>query len=390
MRSLRDIELKGKRVLMRVDFNVPIEAGEITDDTRIRAVIPTIQYILNKGSKLIIMSHLGRPKGKRVESMSLKPVAEQLSKLLGKPVKFMPCCIGKENEKATHTMQDGDVMLLENTRFHPEEEANDSKYGKELAKLGDVYVNDAFGAAHRAHASVEAVTHYFDIKVPGFLMEKELKYLGGLLKSPRKPFIALLGGAKISGKIDVINNLLPVVDKLLLGGGMAFTFFKSMGYGVGSSILEEDKLTLAKEIVDKWKHKLLLPSDVVCAAKFDKEAEKKVVAAQTIPDGWVGLDIGPNTVTQYTEILSSANTVFWNGPMGVFEFTRFENGTKAIAKKIAEVTKRGGITVIGGGDTVAAVNKFEMSSQITHISTGGGASLELLSGIKLPGVEALG
>lgn len=389
MKSLKEIQMQGKRVLMRVDFNVPFEGTTITDDSRVTAVLPSIKYIMEQGGKLVLMSHLGRPKGKIVPSMSLKPVAEHLSKLIGKTVHFMPDCIGTENEEATKKMNDGDVMLLENTRFYPEEEKNDVEFAKKLAKLGDLYVNDAFGSSHRAHSSVEAVAHLFDTRVPGFLMEKELKYLYGLIESPQKPFIAILGGAKVSTKIEIIENLLPKVDKILIGGGMIFTFFKAKGYNTGSSIVEEDKLNVAKEILDKGKDKIVLPVDVVAGDKFDNNAERKETSAESIPDGWMGLDIGPKTGETYAGMLMNAKTIFWNGPTGVFEFDNFAQSTKSIANQLAEQSKSSTTTVIGGGDTVAAVNKFGVAELMTHISTGGGASLELLSGLKLPGVEVL-
>lgn len=389
MKSLRDTKLKGKRVLMRVDFNVPIKDGEITDDTRIRAALPSINYILEHSGKLILISHLGRPKGEIVPSMSLKPVAQKLSEILGRPVKFMPNSIGKEIEDTSNSMNEGDVMLLENTRFHPEEKKNDESYAKQLAKLGDVYVNDAFGSAHRAHASVEGIAHYFELKAPGFLMEKEIEHLSQLLESPKKPFITLLGGAKISGKIDVIYNLLPRVDKLLLGGGMVFTFFKAKGYEIGSSLVEEDKVSMAKELLEKGKEKLMLPIDIVIGDKFDNNAKKDEVPADSIPPGWIGLDIGPKAEEQYANIISGANTIFWNGPMGVFEFENFAFCTKRFAKQLAEQTERGAITVIGGGDTITAMSKFGYADKVTYISTGGGASLEFLAGKELPGIKAL-
>ncbi len=389
MKSLRDIELKNRRVLMRVDFNVPIKEGKITDDTRIRAALPSINYILEYNGKLILISHLGRPEGTVVPSMSLKPVAQKLSEILGKPVKFMPESIGREIEDTSKSMNEGNVILLENTRFHPEEKKNDESYAKELAKLGDVYVNDAFGTAHRAHASVEGITHYFKEKAPGFLMEKELEHLSKLLESPKKPFITLLGGAKISGKIDVIENLLPKVDRILLGGGMVFTFLKANGYEIGSSLLEEDKISLAKELLEKRGEKIILPVDIVIGNKFDNNAERKEVAAESIPPDWMGLDIGPKTGEKYANIIKDAKTIFWNGPMGVFEFENFACSTKAIARQLSEQTKKGAITVIGGGDTIAAVHKFGYSDNMTHISTGGGAALEFLAGRELPGIEAL-
>ena len=389
MKSLKDIELKNKRVLMRVDFNVPLKEGKITDDTRIRAALPSINYILEHNGKLILISHLGRPKGIVVPSMSLNPVAQKLSKIIGKQVKFMTESIGKDIEDASKSMNEGDVILLENTRFHPEEKKNDDSYAKELAKLGDVYVNDAFGTAHRAHSSVEGITHYFEEKTPGFLMEAEIKQLSRLLESPEKPFVALLGGAKISGKIDVIQNLLPKVDKILLGGGMVFTFFKAKGYEIGSSLMEEDKIPLAKKLLNNDKNKLVLPIDIAIGDKFDNNAKKMEVIASSMPIGWMGLDIGLKTSEEYAKIIEDAKTIFWNGPLGVFEFENFAGSTKALVRQLAERTKKGAITVIGGGDSIAAINKFGSANNVTHISTGGGASLEFLSGKKLPGIEAL-
>lgn len=389
MKSLKEINLDGKRVLMRVDFNVPIEGTKVTDDSRMKAVIPTMNYITGHNGKLILMSHFGRPKGKVVESMSLKPVAEHLSEMIGKEVKFIPSCISEDCEKATEKMKNGDIILLENTRFYPGEEKNDKDFAKSLAKLGDIYVDDAFGSAHRAHASVEAVAHLFDVKVPGFLMEKEVNYLGKLIENPEKPFVAILGGAKVSTKIDIILNLLPKVDNILIGGGMVFTFFKAMGYKIGASILEEDKIPAVKEMLEKGKDKIVLPVDIIAADKFENNAQRKLMNANFIPEGWIGMDIGPKSTENFNNILLKAKTVFWNGPTGVFEFDNFASSTGAIAKQLAMQTQHGVTTIIGGGDTVAAVNKFGVADSMSHISTGGGASLEFLSGLKLPGVEAL-
>jgi len=391
--TIRDIDLRGKRVLMRVDFNVPLtEDGRVADDTRIQKALPSIQYILEQGASLVLMSHLGRPKGKVVPELSLRPVAVHLSKLLGKEVKFAPDCIGPEVEKMARELQPGEVLLLENLRFHKEETANDPEFARQLARLGDVYVNDAFGTAHRAHASTEGVTHYFKQCVAGFLMEKEINYLAKAIESPERPFVAILGGAKISGKIDVIQNLLPKVDVLLIGGGMAFTFFKALGYEIGRSILEEDKVDLAREILVKANekdHKLELPVDVVCTDSLDDPEEIQLFPVENIPEDGIGADIGPKTVELFRQKLADAQTIVWNGPMGVFEKEEFARGTVEIAKILAERTRAGATTIVGGGDSVAAVKKAGLEDAITHISTGGGASLELLSGYELPGLAAL-
>lgn len=400
MKSLKDLDLKGRRVLIRVDFNVPLEENKearlvVADDTRIQSALPTIKYCIEKCGKLILMSHLGRPKGKKDSSLSLKPVAERLGELLGKNVKFMPSCVGEENEKATKEMKEGDVILLENTRFDPEEKANDPEYAKKLAKLGDVYVNDAFGTAHRAHASTEGVAHLFEEKSPGFLMEKELKYLKDALQSPERPFIAILGGAKVGDKLDVIDNLLKSVDKILIGGGMAFTFFKSLGYEIGDSILEQDKISLTKELLDKARPakagapKIMLPEDIVIGDKFEATAGSRYVNAKSIPPNWRGMDIGKRTVKKYINELKSAKTIIWNGPMGVFEFNKFAYGTKALAYFIGKLGRKGVTIIVGGGDTVSAVKKFRIDKFLTHVSTGGGASLELLAGKELPAIRVL-
>lgn len=391
--SIRDVDVKNKRVLMRVDFNVPLDdQGHITNDTRIRKALPTIQYVVEHGGKLILMSHLGRPKGKRVPSMSLRPAAERLSELLGKPVQFIDDCVGEAVEKAVAALQPGDVLLLENLRFYIEEEKNDPDFARKLAALGDLYVNDAFGTAHRAHASTEGVTHFISPCVAGFLMEKEIEYLAKAVESPERPFVAIIGGAKISGKIDVIQNLLGKVDALLIGGGMAFTFYKAQGLEIGKSILEADKVELAKEILKSAQEKeveFLLPVDVLVADKIDPAAATKTVSVDNIPSDWAGVDIGDKTIALFSEKIHSAKTVVWNGPMGIFEMEPFARGTFAIANALAEATQRGTTTIVGGGDSVAAVSKAGLEDKITHISTGGGASLELLSGYKLPGLEAL-
>lgn len=385
-------ELSGKRVLVRVDFNVPIDNGSITDDTRIRAALPTIQDLTSKGAKVILTSHFGRPKGKVNDSMRLTPVAARLSELLGKAVKKCDDCIGEAVAQAVSEMQNGDVALLENVRFYAEEEDNDPEFAKQLASVADLYVNDAFGTAHRAHASTEGVTHYLSPSVAGYLIEKELKFLQGAIEEPQRPLAAIVGGSKVSSKIGVIEALLDKCDKLLLGGGMIFTFYKARGLNVGKSLVEEDKLELAKSLEAKAKEKgvqMLLPTDVIVADKFAADAEAQTVSIEAIPDGWMGLDIGPDSIKVFQEALADCKTVIWNGPMGVFEFEKFAAGTKAIALSLADLTKTGAITIIGGGDSVAAVEQLELGEQMSHISTGGGASLELLEGKELPGIAAL-
>ena len=391
--SIRDVDVQNKRVLMRVDFNVPLnDEGRITNDARIRKALPTIQYVVEHGGKLILMSHLGRPKGKRVPSMSLRPVADRLSELLGKPVQFADDCVGASVEKAVAALQPGDVLLLENLRFHIEEEKNDPDFARKLAALGDLYVNDAFSAAHRAHASTEGVTHFISPCVAGFLMEEEIKYLAKAMESPVRPFVAIIGGVKISGKIDAIQNLLGKVDVLLIGGGMAFTFYKAQGLEIGKSILEADKVDLAKEILKSAREKeveFLLPVDVLIANKVDPAAATKTVSVENIPNDWTGVDIGEKTIALFSEKIHSAKTVVWNGPMGIFEMEPFARGTFAIAEALAQATEQGATTIVGGGDSVAAVSKAGLEDKITHILTGGGASLKMLSGYKLPGLEAL-
>ena len=392
-KTINDIDVKGKRVLVRVDFNVPLdEKQNITDDTRIVESLPTIKKIIADGGKAILMSHLGRPKGKPKPEYSLKPVAEHLSKLLGKPVAFAADCIGAPAQSAVAKMQNGDCLLLENLRYHNEEEANDAGFAKELASLGDVYVNDAFGSAHRAHASTEGVTKFLKVAVAGYLMQKELDFLGSAIENPKRPFVAILGGAKISGKIDVIQNLLGKVDTLIIGGGMAYTFFKAQGLEIGKSLLEEDKVELAKKILDdagKSKVKFLLPVDCVVASDFKNDAEKKVVAKNAIPADWQALDIGPETVALFSKEILGAKTVVWTGPMGVFEMPNFAVGTNAVAKALVEATKQGAVTIIGGGDSAAAITQAGYAKDVSHVSTGGGASLEFLEGKVLPGVAAL-
>jgi phosphoglycerate kinase len=390
--TIDDLQLKDKRVLVRVDFNVPLDKKcEVTDDRRIVESLPTIKKILQDGGKAILMSHLGRPKGKTPE-LSLLPVAKRLEKLLGKPVKFVNDCIGPEVEKAASELKSGECLLLENLRFYPEEEKNNPEFAKKLAGLGDIYINDAFGTAHRAHASTEGVTKYFKQCAAGYLMQKELKYLGMALSNPQRPFVAILGGAKISGKIDVISNLMDKVDALLIGGGMAFTFYKSMGLEIGKSLLEADKVDLAKEILNKAKDKkvkLLLPVDVVVAAEAKEDSPSHVVDKDKIPPDMQGVDIGPQTLSEFSSELEKAKTVVWNGPMGVFEINKFANGTVKIAEELAKITQKGAITIVGGGDSAAAVAKAGLENKLTHISTGGGASLEFLEGKVLPGVAAL-
>lgn len=384
-KTIRGVDVHGKRVLVRVDFNVPLMDGAITDDQRIRAALPTIEYLLDNGATVILMSHLGRPKGTVVEALRLTPVAARLADLLDRPVTKLDDCVGEGVEQAVANARPGDVILLENLRFHPEETANDPVFSKQLAGLGDLYVDDAFGAVHRAHASVVGVADYLPA-VAGFLLEKELTALGGALEKPVRPFVAILGGAKISGKIEVIDNLLSKVDRLLIGGGMANTFFKAQGYSVGDSLVEDDALELAKEILAKGGAKLLLPVDVVIADAFEADARSRTVAVDQVPDGWRIMDIGPESLERFGEQLKDARTVVWNGPMGVFEFPKFAAGTFALARLVAE---SGATVIIGGGDSAAAIEQSGLAHEMSHISTGGGASLEFLAGKTLPGVAAL-
>jgi phosphoglycerate kinase len=388
--TIREIELKGKRVFMRVDFNVPLnDACEITDDTRIGASLPTIQYAISRGARLILASHLGRPKGKPNAKMSLKPAAIRLGELLGKPVAFAADCIGAEVEAQAKALNDGDVLLLENLRFHPEEEKNAPDFAQKLGALADVYVNDAFGTAHRAHASTEGITKFLSPCAAGMLMEKELEYLGKAVENPARPYVAIVGGAKVSDKIELLQNLVKIADSVLVGGAMAYTFLKAEGVPTGTSRVEEDKLDLAKELLREAKakgKKTLLPKDHVVAENFDAAAAPVLVNTQEIPADRMGLDIGPATREQYTQEIAAAKTIVWNGPMGVFEMPQFAEGTLAIARAVAASTA---VSIVGGGDSVAAVKKMGVANKISHISTGGGASLEFLSGLTLPGVAAL-
>jgi phosphoglycerate kinase len=397
--TIRDIDLTNKKLFIRVDFNVPLteDGSTITDDTRIVATLPTIEFALRRKAKVILASHLGRPKGKPNMKYSLRPVVDRLRTLLGKAlgeevnVAFAPDCIGEVAATMARQLESGQVLLLENLRFHAEEEANDPAFSKELASLADVYVNDAFGSAHRAHASTEGITHFLKPAVAGLLMEKEITYLGKALESPEKPFVAIIGGSKISGKIDVISNLLDKVDTLVIVGGMAYTFARALGVTTGKSLVEEDKIEMAKAALDKAKAKgvkLLLPVDNILADKFAADAKTQVWdCSKNFPAEWQGLDIGPKSIAAIEEVISTARTIVWNGPAGVFEFPRFAVGTNAIAKAVA--ANRAAISIIGGGDSVSAINQAGVADQITHISTGGGASLEFLEGKKLPGVEAL-
>lgn len=385
-------DLKGKRVFVRCDFNVPLdEKQNITSDKRIRASLPTIQYLIDKGAKVILASHLGRPKGEVKKEFSLAPVEKSLSALLGKPVKMTSDCIGPEVKKTVSEMQDGAVILLENLRFHKEEEKNDPAFAKELASLADIFVSDAFGTVHRAHASTEGIAKFLPAYA-GFLVEKELKFLGEALKDPKRPFIAIIGGAKVSGKLEVLKNLLDKVDTLIVGGGMAYTFFKARGIDVGKSLVEEGLIPDAKEILKAAIDKevpFLLPIDHVVADKFAEDANTQIVQRTTIPEGWQGMDIGPDTVVKFSNAIKDAKTIVWNGPMGVFEMDKFAKGTIAIAQAVADATAKGAISIIGGGDSASAVKKAGLSDKMSHISTGGGASLEFMEGKILPGIACL-
>ncbi|WP_102344921.1 phosphoglycerate kinase [Bacillus sp. Marseille-P3661] len=388
-KSIRDIDVKGKKVFCRVDFNVPMQDGAVTDDTRIRAALPTIQYLSEQGAKVILASHLGRPKGQVVEEMRLDAVAKRLQELSGQAVKKTAEAYGPEVEQEIATMNDGDVLLLENVRFYPGEEKNDPELAQAFASLADIYVNDAFGAAHRAHASTEGIANHLPA-VAGFLMEKELEVLGKALSNPDRPFTAIIGGAKVKDKIGVIENLLEKVDNLIIGGGLAYTFVKAQGLEIGQSLLEEDKIDLAKSFMEKAKEKgvnFYMPIDAVVANEFSADAETKVVDIDSIPADWQSLDIGPKTTEKYREVIQNSKLVIWNGPMGVFEFEKFAGGTKGVAQALADANNT--YTVIGGGDSAAAVEKFGYADQMDHISTGGGASLEFMEGKELPGVAAL-
>jgi phosphoglycerate kinase len=392
-KTIRDLDLRGKRVLIRVDFNVPLDKDlKVTDDTRIRASVPTIQYALDHGAKVVLMSHLGRPDGKPVSSMSLSPASKRLAEILKRDVIQCSDCIGPRVQEELRGLDAGkDVAVLENLRFYAQEEKNDPAFAKELAANGQLYVNDAFGSSHRAHASIEAVTHHLP-SAAGLLLEKEIKYLGEAMQKPQKPFVAILGGSKVSDKIGVIENLIDKVDRIIVGGAMAYTFFKAKGGAIGSSRYEKDKLDLARQILEKAAAKnvqFLLPVDNLVVQKFDENAPSQIAEAGKFPEGWEGVDIGPKTAELYKKTLDDAKTVVWNGPMGVFEMKNFAKGSLAIAEKLAEITKKGAITVIGGGDTAACVTIFKYDDKMSHISTGGGASLEYLEGKVLPGVAAL-
>lgn len=389
IRCIDELRIDGRPIFLRVDFNVPVEGGRVKDATRIKAALPTIRYALERGARLTVASHLGRPKGKVMPELSLKPAADVLSELLGQEVKMAPDCIGPEVEALAKGLKEGEVLLLENLRFHPGEEKNDPDFAQSLARLGEIYINDAFGTVHRAHASVEGIVHYVQEVGCGFLIKRELEYLIGVLSEPQRPFVALLGGAKVSDKIGVIRHLLDKVDILLIGGGMCYTFLRAQGYNVGRSLVEEERITLAREIMKEAEAKeldLLLPRDHIVAEEFSPDVQRKVVGNEEFPRGWVGLDIGPETVKAFAEKISEAGTVLWNGPMGVFEMKPFEGGTRGVAEAVASARAT---TIVGGGDTVRAVTQFGLAEKITHVSTGGGATLELLEGKTLPGIAAL-
>lgn len=391
-KTIRDIDVKGKKVFVRADFNVPMDEHQnITNDTRIRATIPTIRHLLDGGAAVILACHVGRPTEAREPKFSTKPIMARLSELLGHEVKWAPDCVGPEAEKAAAALKPGEVLLLENLRYHKEEKKNDPAFAKQLAALADIAVDDAFGVAHRAHASNVGITSYLET-VAGFLMEKEINYIGKTLEAPKRPFVAIIGGAKVSDKIGVIENMIDKVDTIIIGGGMAHTFDASKGYPIGDSLCERDKIGLAKELLEKAEKKgvkVVLPVDVVIADKFAADADTKTVDVDKIPDGWQALDSGAKTSEEYVKALQGAKTVIWNGPMGVFEFDAFAKGTEAVAHAVAEATKRGAVSIVGGGDSIAALKKTGLSDRISHISTGGGATLELLEGKVLPGIAAL-
>lgn len=391
--TINDLDLRGKRVFIRVDFNVPLKDGVVTDDTRIRETLPTLRLAIQKGGRLVLASHLGRPKGGPDPKYSLKPAAKKLEELLGKPVAFAEDCVGADADAKSKALKDGEVLVLENVRFHAEEEKNDEGFSKQLAALCDgVFVCDAFGSAHRAHASVVGITRFVKQSAAGLLMEKELAYLGRAVTNPARPFVAILGGAKVSDKIEVVENLMKIADTMLIGGGMAYTFLKSDGQPIGKSLVEDDKIDLARRLRDEARQKkfaLLLPVDHVVGAEFKADTASQTVSTSATPEGWMGLDIGPKTIDAYKQKIASARTIVWNGPMGVFEMPAFAKGTLEVAKAVAAATAGGAVSIVGGGDSVAAVHQSGLAGKISHISTGGGASLEFLGGRKLPGVEAL-
>ena len=391
--SIRDLELGSKRIFIRVDFNVPLDGGRVTDDTRMRETLPTLELARSRGARLVLASHLGRPKGKPDPKYSLRPVATKLAEMLGAPVKFAADCVGADAEAKSRALANGGVLLLENVRYHVEEEANDEGFSRQLAALCDgIFVCDAFGSAHRAHASVVGITRFVKQAAAGLLMERELAYLGKALSNPERPFVAVLGGAKVSDKIEVVENLMRVADAMLIGGGMAYTFLKSQGLPIGNSLVEADKLDLARKLIAEAKQRnfrLLLPSDHALGAEFKADTKTQITSVKDTPDGWMGLDIGPDTIAKFSAELSHAKTIVWNGPMGVFEMPAFAKGTLEIARAVAAATASGATSIVGGGDSVAAIHAAGLADKVSHISTGGGASLEFLGGRKLPGVEAL-